>query len=151
MRISFDMEFKDAGEFQAFLEIVKGERNSKELIELAEKLKVSTDQLENVLTQNGVKPMTAGQQNLAQANPGLEQLRANVERMNTVATSAVTLIAGIPGLIQNAVNQALANGATAEELQPVLDLGTQLGTNADALAAAVAANTPTPPPEPPQT
>jgi hypothetical protein len=59
----------------------------------------------------------------------------------TVMGSAILLINSIHSLIENAVNQALANGATAAELQPVSDAVATLKDQTDALAAATAANT----------
>lgn len=134
------MDFLTPDEFQAFLDIVKGTYTTSQLAALAEKLKGPTDQLNKVLESNGVKVMTP--QKMVGANPGLEQLRAQVESTNGVLQSATTFITGVPTLIQAAVQQAMANGATAEELQPVLDLGNQLQQNASALADAVAANNP---------
>lgn len=78
------------------------------------------------------------------ASPILEQLRSQVEQANTVVASATTFINGIPALIADAVSKAQANGATAEELQPLSDLSNTLTQNADALAQAIQANTPTP-------
>lgn len=75
------------------------------------------------------------------ANPVLDDLRTSVERTTTVVASAVELINGIAARVQAAVDAALANGATAAELQPVTDEVTALNASADALAAAVAANT----------
>lgn len=77
---------------------------------------------------------------------GTEQiaaLTAQVTKATTVEKSAETLILGISKRIADAVAAALANGATAEQLQPVSDLGTALDTESDALNAAVIANTPT--------
>jgi hypothetical protein len=74
-------------------------------------------------------------------SPVLESLKAAVNRETDVVTSAVTLINGIAARMQAAVDAALANGATAEELQPVTDEVNTMTANADALAAAVNANT----------
>jgi len=75
-------------------------------------------------------------------NPVLEQLRLQVEKNKEVEASAVVLINGIAGRIQAAVDKAIANGATAEELAPVSDEVTALNASATALGDAVAANTP---------
>lgn len=75
-------------------------------------------------------------------SPIIDQLTAQVTAATTVETSAVTFINGIQALIDAAVAQALANGATAEQLQPVSDLSTQMQTESDALAAAIQAHTP---------
>ncbi len=74
-------------------------------------------------------------------NPVLADLKAAVEKTTQVEASAVTLINGIAARIQAAIDKALENGATAEELQPLTDEVAQLNSQADALAAAVAANT----------
>jgi hypothetical protein len=71
----------------------------------------------------------------------LADLEAAVTKTKTVEDSAVTLINGIAARIQAAVNAALANGATAEELAPVTAEVANLNSAADALAAAVQANT----------
>lgn len=81
----------------------------------------------------------------AMANPVIQQLIDAVTRNKVVVDSAVLLIQGIGDRITDAVNQALANGATAAELAPLTDLVTTLATETDALAAAVAANTPATP------
>ena len=57
-----------------------------------------------------------------------------------VVDSATALINSIAGRIQAAVDAAIANGATAEQLQPLTDEVTALKAKSDALAAAVAAN-----------
>jgi hypothetical protein len=53
----------------------------------------------------------------------------------------VIVLNGIADRIAAAVADAMANGATAEELEPVRDLTTDLQASSDALADAVAANT----------
>lgn len=72
----------------------------------------------------------------------IAQLTAQVNKANTVEKSAQTLIEGIKARIDAAVAAALAAGATAEQLQPLSDLGIALDTESDSLAAAVQANTP---------
>jgi len=57
-----------------------------------------------------------------------------------VVDSATALINGLAARIQAAVDAAVANGATAEQLQPVTDEVAALKAKSDALAAAVAAN-----------
>jgi hypothetical protein len=71
----------------------------------------------------------------------LNSLQTAVTNETSVDQSAVTLINGIPALIQNAINTALQNGATQAQLQSFATLNSQLMTNAAALAAAVTANT----------
>ena len=57
-----------------------------------------------------------------------------------VIDSATALITGFTARIAAAVEAAVANGATAEELQPVTDELAAMKAKSDALAAAVAAN-----------
>jgi hypothetical protein len=68
------------------------------------------------------------------------QLIAQVEETRGVIASAVSLISGIAARIQAAVEAAIANGATAAELEPVTAEIALLKADSDALAAAVAAN-----------
>lgn len=70
----------------------------------------------------------------------LADLAAAVEKTKTVEASAVVLINGIAARVQAAVDAALANGATAEELAPVTDEIAAMNAAADELATAVAAN-----------
>jgi ABC-type branched-subunit amino acid transport system substrate-binding protein len=76
----------------------------------------------------------------------LDDLRAQVEATTAVEASAVVLLNGIGGRIQAAVDAALANGATAEQLAPVTDEVTALTNATNDLSAAVTANTPVAPP-----
>lgn len=75
------------------------------------------------------------------ANPTLEALAAQVTNTTTVMTSATVLINGIAARIQAAVDAAIQNGATAEELAPVQDEVTALANASNELATAVQANT----------
>lgn len=76
----------------------------------------------------------------------LAKLSAQVEATTTIEKSAVTLIKGIPDLIQNAI----ATSTTAVEMQTKLNvLSDKLRTSADDLSAAIVANTT--PPAPPVT
>jgi uncharacterized lipoprotein YajG len=67
---------------------------------------------------------------------------AAVQQATAVIESATVLINGIGSRIDSAVAAALENGATAEQLQPLSDLSTELAAKAQALADAVAENTP---------
>lgn len=73
----------------------------------------------------------------------LADLTAQVAKNTEVEASAVLLINGIAARIQAAVDAAIANGATAEELAPVALEVAALNASASALGDAVAANTPT--------
>ena len=68
----------------------------------------------------------------------------------TVMDGAVAFIGTVPALEAQAVSEALALGATADQLKPITDLSATIKTKSDALAAALAANTPQPPPTPAQ-
>ena len=70
----------------------------------------------------------------------IQALVDEVTSTRTVIASAVSLVNGISARIAAAVAAAIGNGATAEELQPLADLGVAMKADADALAAAVAAN-----------
>lgn len=75
-------------------------------------------------------------------NEILTDLGDKVTKATTVMSSATTLIGGIAARVQAAVDAALANGATAEELAPVQAEADALSASADELSAAVSANTP---------
>lgn len=74
-------------------------------------------------------------------SPVLAELAAQVTVNTDVEASATQALNGVADRIQAAVDAALENGATAEELQPVTDEVTALRDSANNLAAAVAANT----------
>jgi hypothetical protein len=76
----------------------------------------------------------------------LDDLKTAVDKTTTVEASAVTLINGFAARVQAAVDAAIANGATAEQLAPVTEEVAAMNAGADALAAAVATNTPAAPP-----
>lgn len=75
-------------------------------------------------------------------NVVLDSLKAQVQASTDAEASAVVLINGIGARVQAAVNAAIANGATADELAPVQDEVNAMKASADALSAAVVANTP---------
>jgi hypothetical protein len=75
-------------------------------------------------------------------NPVLGELSREVSESTTIMDSATSLINGIAARVQAAVDAALANGATAEELAPVQAEVDALNASSEALAAAVQANTP---------
>lgn len=74
------------------------------------------------------------------ANPGLGDLTTEITDTIGVMKSAETALSGVAQKIADAVAAALKNGATETELQPVIDLGISLKSEAANLAAAVAAN-----------
>ena len=71
----------------------------------------------------------------------LDDLTAEITAATEVEKSAEVLILGISDRVKAAVDAAIANGATAEELKPVSDLGAALKAQSDALQAAIVANT----------
>lgn len=79
----------------------------------------------------------------------LDDLQSEVAADVAVMSSATTLINGIAARVQAAVDQALAGGATAEQLAPVQAEVDALKAGAADLSAAVAANTTTVPATPP--
>lgn len=79
------------------------------------------------------------------AGQPLTDLVSEVTRATTVVTAATALINGIGSRVSSAVAQALANGASADELAPLTDLAAQVKQETDDLSAAVAANTPAAP------
>lgn len=72
----------------------------------------------------------------------LADLDKAVTNATTVEASAAMLIRGIGARIAAAVDQAIANGATAEELAPVNAEVDALNASATDLSAAVSENTP---------
>jgi alkylhydroperoxidase/carboxymuconolactone decarboxylase family protein YurZ len=75
-------------------------------------------------------------------NATLDALAQQVAKNIDAENSAVQVLNGVAGRIQTAVDAALANGATAEELKPVTDEVAALKTSADNLAAAIVSATP---------
>lgn len=73
------------------------------------------------------------------ASPILDQLKQQVQQTTGVEQSAITLINGIQAQIDQAVQAAMENGATAEELQPVSDLSNAMSDQTNQLAAAIQA------------
>ena len=74
------------------------------------------------------------------ANAVIDQLVQQVHDTEGVLDSAVVYVKSVPGLIDTAVQKALANGATAAELAPLTDLSAELKAKGQALSDAIAAN-----------
>jgi hypothetical protein len=70
----------------------------------------------------------------------LQPLIDEITAIKGVDESAIAFIGGIAAKIQAAVDKALENGATAEQLQPVTDVADAAKAKSDELAAAIAAN-----------
>jgi hypothetical protein len=79
----------------------------------------------------------------------LDTLRAGVERIETAEAAVAAFVAGVPALIQAAVDAAIAAGATPAELTSFDELNTRLTADAAKIAADVVANTPPPVETPP--
>lgn len=76
----------------------------------------------------------------------IDALKATVAQETTVEASAVALLNGLSAQLAAALAAAANAGATADQLQALTDLNTQIGGDTAALSAAVTANTaPTPP------
>lgn len=75
-------------------------------------------------------------------SPILAALQAQVKAATDAEDAATLALNGVADRIQAAVNAALENGATAEELAPVQGEVDALKASTDALAAAVVAGTP---------
>jgi hypothetical protein len=70
----------------------------------------------------------------------LADLTTSVQSTVGVMQSAEVALNGVAAKVAAAVQAALANGATAEQLAPVSDLVVALNNESTALATAVAAN-----------
>ncbi len=79
----------------------------------------------------------------------IEALKAQVAETLTVEQSALTLIQGFKSVLAAAIADALAKGASADQLQAIQDAHDALHNSETALAASVAENTPAAPPAPP--
>lgn len=66
-------------------------------------------------------------------------LQADVTAQTTVTQSVITLLAGVPQLIADAVAKAIEAGATPEQLQSLTDLASGIEANTAGLATAVTA------------
>jgi hypothetical protein len=73
-------------------------------------------------------------------NPVVGTLVTDVTNAKGAMESATVLLNGFQARLDAAVAAALANGATATELQPLSDLSAAFEADTTALTAAVAAN-----------
>jgi hypothetical protein len=74
------------------------------------------------------------------ANPldiAIDELLTEVTEEETVIDSAIAYIQGVPGLIQAAVDAAIAQGATPAQLQKITELKDKLDAKGRALEAAL--------------
>lgn len=79
----------------------------------------------------------------------IDALKAQVAETLTVEQSALSLIQGFKAILAAAIADALAKGASAEQLQSIQDAHDALHNSEVALSASVAANTAPPAPAPP--
>ena len=86
------------------------------------------------------------------AEAALEKLTTEVSETRTVIASAVTYIKGVPGVVQAAVDEALAtaglNDLTPEQEAAFAGIATSLDEGQQEVIAALTENTPTKPPQP---
>lgn len=71
----------------------------------------------------------------------IEDLKTKVTNATTVEASAKALIDGFSQKLNDAVQQALANGATQDELKPLFDLSAGLDAATTDLQNSITANT----------
>lgn len=118
--------------------------NSAALQLLTEQLHRSEQELKAALAPYLTQISPATPKGIA-VNPILQALADQVTKTTTAEQSAITLINGIAGRIQAAVDAALAGGATASQLAPVQEEVDALKASSQALSDAIAANTPVQP------
>lgn len=73
----------------------------------------------------------------------IDDLVASVALMDVAVDSAIALLNGISQRIADAIAAALAGGATAAELAPLVKLNDDVKAKTTALSDAIFANTPT--------
>lgn len=71
----------------------------------------------------------------------IDDLVVSVTALHGTVDSAIALINGFSARLQAAIAEALANGATETELEPLVTLRVDVDAKKQALADAVAANT----------
>ena len=70
----------------------------------------------------------------------IDALVTSVQNLHGTVDSAIALINGFSARLQAGIDEALANGATGAELEPLVTLKAEVDAKTQALAAAVAAN-----------
>lgn len=116
-----------------------------EILALTNKLRAGTVALNEALTNANAIPLSPATMKGFTVNPILQNLADAVTQATSAEASAITLINGIAQRIQDAVNAALAGGATAAQLAPVQAEADALKASAQSLTDAIAANTPAAP------
>jgi hypothetical protein len=79
---------------------------------------------------------------MSQMDDEIQQLTTDVAAERTAVDSAVALIQGFTTQLQNAVDAALAAGATPQQLQSITDLHTAVTQQTQDIAQAVASQAP---------
>lgn len=72
----------------------------------------------------------------------LTRMRENVQRLETVKDSVDAFAKGVPDLIRRAVDDAVAKGATAEQMAEMSALADRVGAISEEIAGDVVMNTP---------
>jgi hypothetical protein len=124
----------------------RGMSPKRKLASATEELKTSREKLATALGENtdsSTRQNAAETKEESMGGPqAIDDMVTEVHDTVGVMDSAIVYIETVPTLIANAVSEALANGATAEQLAPLTDLHTQLDAKRQALADALAANAP---------
>jgi len=142
----FHLEIDGLEEFIAFCAALRLAPIEESLHDLAARLTAATGDLADAYwdatSLAPVHAVTEEESHLMAVPKILTDLDTAVTNATTVQASAATLIRGFASRQQAAIDQALANGATAEQLAPVQAEVDALNTGAADLSAAVAENTP---------
>lgn len=86
--------------------------------------------------------VTEGNAKMSDMDDRIAALTASSGRLTGLVESAISVINGINQMVKDAVDAALAAGATPAQLQAVTDVTTGLDQEGDKLAAAIPAGTP---------
>jgi hypothetical protein len=124
----------------AFHDLNDTKTDKKKIAKAVAQLKASADKLKIATEVNAPHPHFSGESNVAVKV--LDDLASQVKANTDAEAAAVVVLNGIGARVQAAVQAAIANGATAEELAPVQAEVDSLKASADALSAAIVANTP---------
>jgi hypothetical protein len=103
---------------------------------------------ENAMIANGaITSYRKGTTAMATTAENLANAEADIQKATTVLEGATAYVRSVPGMIRDAVAAAIADGATAGQVQVVSDLANALEAKADAFTAALSeGTTPTPTP-----
>lgn len=101
-----------------------------------------------VAVNRGTQATFSMEKKMAQIDDDVADLVAAVQQETTVDQSIITVVNGIPDIVQTAVNAALQAGAQPQTLTALRDAITAIKANAQQISNAVTANTPVPTPTP---